>query len=93
MALFLGFVLPPKKNESDTESGDECDSDDDFEDHDFQDMQKIAEEKMCCSSSIKLRYVVKRMQELSSEQSCLSDKGMARSSSVRSVFFTSLVEG
>lgn len=65
MALFVGFVLPPKNNESDTESGGESDSDDDFEDHDFQDMQKIAEEKMCSSSSIKLRYVVKRMQELS----------------------------
>lgn len=65
MALFVGFVLPPKKNESDAESGGESDSDDDFEDHDLQDMQKIAAEKMCCSSSHKLRYVVKRMQELS----------------------------
>ena len=82
MALFTGFFLPKKKktkkDESDCESDRESDSDDEFEDHDFRDMHKIADENLHCSSSSKLRYVVETMQELPPSNSFVSTTNKCR---------------
>lgn len=66
MALFRGIFLPKKKDKTEEEESDrESDSDDDFEDHDFRDMHKIAQQTLHYSASFNLPYVVETLQEVS----------------------------